>query len=154
MNGVKYQYNQTQAKSFKKYNAKYVELPLPACVGLKVPSDEYFKCYIDAMTTTIFHPVGTCKMGPVIDRNAVVDSKLRVHGVNNLRVIDASIMPKIVSANTVAPTFMIGEMGADFIKKDWLPEDVPRSYTLLYSILSLVIIIIVIIYLVVKLKKL
>jgi Choline dehydrogenase and related flavoproteins len=62
---------------------------------------------------TIFHPVGTCKMGS--DENAVVDDKLRVHGINNLRVIDASIMPNITSGNTNSPTIMIAEKGADMI---------------------------------------
>jgi choline dehydrogenase len=63
--------------------------------------------------TTIFHPVSTCKMGP--DPLAVVDDRLRVHGIAGLRVIDASIMPRITSGNTNAPTYMIAERGAEFI---------------------------------------
>ena len=65
------------------------------------------------MGSTVFHPVGTCRMG--IDANAVLDSELKVNGVRNLRVIDASAMPKITSANTNAPTYLIGEKGADMI---------------------------------------
>lgn len=65
---------------------------------------------------TVFHPVGTCKMGS--DEMAVVDSALRVHGVSGLRVIDSSIMPHLVSGNTNAPTIMVGERGADLIFAD------------------------------------
>jgi choline dehydrogenase len=62
--------------------------------------------------TTIFHPVGTCKMGHCDDALAVVDSQLRVRGIGSLRVIDASVMPTITSGNTNSPTLMIAERGA------------------------------------------
>jgi len=65
--------------------------------------------------TTIFHPVGTAKMGPAADPMAVVDAHLRVHGVEGLRVVDASVMPTITSGNTNAPTLMIAERGAEWL---------------------------------------
>ena len=66
-------------------------------------------------------------MGPKEDEDDVVDSKLRVHGITNLRVVDASIMPKIISGNTTAPTIMIAEKASDMIKKRWLASDYEMS---------------------------
>jgi choline dehydrogenase len=79
-------------------------------------SDEELAQMIRENAETLYHPVGTCKMGPANDSMAVVDSQLRVYGVQGLRVIDASIMPTIVSGNTNAPTIMIAEKAAEMIK--------------------------------------
>jgi choline dehydrogenase len=69
--------------------------------------------------TTIFHPVGTCRMGRPDDPLAVVDSMLRVKGVDKLRIVDASVMPTITSGNTNSPTLMIAEKTAELIARDW-----------------------------------
>jgi choline dehydrogenase len=74
--------------------------------------------------TTIFHPAGTCRMGPATDPTAVVGDDLRVHGMEGLRVIDASIMPMMISANLNASALMIGEKGADMIRGRTPPEPV------------------------------
>lgn len=68
---------------------------------------------------TIYHQCGTNKMGPAYDPEAVVDPRLRVYGIKGLRVVDASVMPQIVSGNTNAAVIMIGEKGSDLIKEDW-----------------------------------
>ncbi|TNF61047.1 MAG: choline dehydrogenase [Burkholderiales bacterium] len=79
-------------------------------------SDEQIEQFIRGHADTIYHPVGTCRMGP--DAGAVVDARLRVHGVDGLRVVDASIMPDVVGGNTNAPTIMIAEKAADMIRAD------------------------------------
>ncbi|MEM7404714.1 MAG: GMC family oxidoreductase N-terminal domain-containing protein [Pseudomonadota bacterium] len=86
--------------------------------GAEVRSEDDLARAAGDLGTTIFHPVGTCKMGP--DPQAVVSDRLAVHGVKNLRVIDASIMPTITSGNTNAPTVMIAEKGAEFVLEDSL----------------------------------
>ncbi|MEH2465792.1 GMC family oxidoreductase [Nostoc sp.] len=85
-----------------------------AAPGADHKSDEALLAYIRETCDTVYHPVGTCKMGT--DSDSVVDSELRVHGIEGLRVVDASIMPTLTTGNTNAPTIMIGEKAADLIK--------------------------------------
>ena len=84
--------------------------------GPEIDSDEALAQVAGDLGTTIFHPVGTCRMGH--DPLAVVDDRLAVHGVSGLRIIDASVMPRITSGNTNAPTVMIAEKGAEFVRED------------------------------------
>lgn len=84
--------------------------------GRDVVSDDDIRHFIRNAAETIYHPVGTCKMGN--DALAVVDSELRIHGLSGLRVVDASIMPMLVGGNTNAPTVMIAEKASDMIKAD------------------------------------
>ena len=86
--------------------------------GERVQTDAEILAYARATVITVFHQSGTCKMGTANDRKAVVDERLRVYGMQGLRVVDASIMPNVISGNTNAPTMMIGEKGAAMIKED------------------------------------
>jgi choline dehydrogenase len=105
--------------------AKYRKREL--CPGPGIKNDEKsLRGYIENNAQTLYHPVGTCKMGPTGDKLAVVDPELRVHGVEGLRVVDASIMPIIPGGNTNAPTIMVAEKAADLIKSGlWKAQQEP-----------------------------
>ena len=109
VDGMRFTRRIMAAKALEKY------APQEFRPGPEIQSDEALERAAGELGTTIFHPVGTCKMGN--DAMAVVDDKLRVRGIERLRVIDASIMPRITSGNTNAPTYVIAEMGARAILK-------------------------------------
>ncbi len=92
--------------------------PVEIYPGPKVNTDEEVLAYCRQTVLTVFHQSCSCKMGTDNDRMAVVDERLRVRGLEGLRVVDASIMPNVVSGNTNAPTMMIAEKGAEMIKAD------------------------------------
>jgi choline dehydrogenase-like flavoprotein len=81
-----------------------------------VKTDDDIRAILRQRVDTVYHPIGTCKMG--VDAMAVVDPRLRVRGLDGLRVIDASIMPDLIGGNTNAPSMMVGEKGADMMKQD------------------------------------
>jgi choline dehydrogenase len=81
--------------------------------------------YVRRTAISYHHQVGTCRMG--VDAEAVVDPRLRVHGLDGLRVADASVMPAVISGNTNAPSLMIGERAADFIAADAAPQSAERT---------------------------
>ena len=93
--------------------AKYA--PEEVKPGVEYQTDDELTRLAGDIGTTIFHPVGTAKMGREDDAMAVVDSRLRVHGISGLRVADASIMPTITSGNTNSPTLMIAEKAAGWL---------------------------------------
>lgn len=113
--------------AFKRYEGDVVRVNIEGCDQIKFDSNDYWECYVRHLSITLYHPVGTAKMGR--DKDAVVDATLKVRGINGLRVADASIMPNIVSANTHAATMMIGEKAADFINQKWLIKStiVPKA---------------------------
>ncbi|KAK0095908.1 hypothetical protein PV326_007066 [Microctonus aethiopoides] len=112
----------SNTKAFQRFNSRIHSTPMPGCESFIFDTYDYWECAIRHFTFTIYHPSGTCKMGPIGDSTAVVDSRLKVHGVKGLRVADASIMPVIVSGNPNAAIIMIGEKASDMIKEDWLKQ--------------------------------
>lgn len=110
---------------------------LPGCEKFAIGSDEFCRCHILSVTMSGIHIASTCKMGSNDDKMAVVDSELRVKGVKGLRVIDASIMPELMTGNTNAATIMIGERGSDLINGKTLRPSLPpfreESEVLQYS---------------------
>ena len=107
MSGFKIMRPLANTKAFAPFVGKEIE------PGPQVKTDEDIRAFIRNRAESLYHPVGSCKMG--VDPMAVVDPRLRVHGVQGLRVADASIMPIIPNGNTNAPCIMIGEKAVDLI---------------------------------------
>lgn len=97
---------------FKNSSLEVADLGVEQCKRIPFASPKYWECFVLNMASTLYHPVGTCAMGP----DGVVDEDLLVRGLKNLRVVDASVMPTIVSGNTYATVAMIAERAADIIK--------------------------------------
>ncbi|KAF5272022.1 hypothetical protein FQR65_LT05003 [Abscondita terminalis] len=108
-----------KTKAFEAHKPEFVRLDLENCRRFVSDSDDYWKCAFKDIATTLYHLTGTCKMGRVNDRDAVVDPRLRVRGIKGLRVADASIIPSMISCNINAAVIMIGQKASDMIKEDW-----------------------------------
>lgn len=108
-----------QTKALARAGFTVEDLPLSECSCHRKLTRSYWECALRHVTTSLQHPVGTCKMGAADDEDSVVDPRLRVRGVSRLRVVDASVMPTIVAGSTFAPTVMIGEKAAHMLRQDW-----------------------------------
>ncbi|CAL1540400.1 unnamed protein product [Lymnaea stagnalis] len=106
----------SRTKTMADIGTHEVDKKFSLCDQHEYDSKDYWTCVIRSRPLTVYHPVGTCKMGSADDVTAVVDPELRVKGLTGLRVADASVMPYIVSGNTNAATVMIGEVAADLIQ--------------------------------------
>lgn len=109
-----------QSSSFDEFRGREI------ASGAEVQNDEEIEVYIQDASSTVYHPVGTCKMGA--DKMAVVDPELEVRGIDELRVVDAPIMPMTTTGNTSASTIMIGEKATDFIKASRTRQTLMTQY--------------------------
>ncbi|KAG5878246.1 hypothetical protein JTB14_004275 [Gonioctena quinquepunctata] len=105
-----------ETEAFQKINAKFQARALPACKEFQPFSRDFWFCSLKYLSFDIFHPMGTCSMGPDPTKGADVNNKCKVHGFENLRVADTSVFPSTTSGNPVAVCVMIGVMVADSIK--------------------------------------
>lgn len=119
LGGIKEAIRIASTPAMQKLGTRIHDIPLPQCAHLHFGTDDYWRCSIRTLSCTLHHQVNSCRMGPNTDPTAVVDSKLRVHGIKRLRVADCSIVPQPITAHTNAVSFMIGEKLADILKAKW-----------------------------------
>lgn len=117
--GIRYVQALAETEPFQRFGARIHRARYPTCHKLKFDSDAYWECAVRTLTATLHHQIATCRMGPRGDPRAVVDPELRVHGIQRLRVVDSSIIPRTTCAHTHAPAVMISEKAADMIKASW-----------------------------------
>ncbi|CAH1645644.1 unnamed protein product [Spodoptera littoralis] len=116
--GLKMASKVVKTNFFKSIRGFLGRMNWPACNVFELDSEGYWECVSMNLVTSMSHLVGTCKMGPDPE-SAVVNSRLKVHGVSHLRVVDASVMPEITSGNINAPCIMVAERAAEFIKEEY-----------------------------------
>lgn len=115
LHGIKETIRISQAPAMQRLGARLNDLPIPGCEHLHFGSDNYWRCSIRNMGSSLHHQVATCKMGPQGDKTAVVSPELLVYGIQNLRVADCSVIPRPLTGHTNAVSFMIGEKLADML---------------------------------------
>ncbi|CAH0701331.1 unnamed protein product [Spodoptera exigua] len=118
VDGIKMATKILETPYFKMINAFLGRMDVPECNEYELDSEDYWRCICVNLVTSIFHPMGSCKMGTDIS-TSVVNSRLQVHGVSNLRVIDAGIFPSTISGNINGACIMVGERGSELIKEDY-----------------------------------
>ncbi|KYN16224.1 PREDICTED: glucose dehydrogenase [FAD, quinone]-like [Trachymyrmex cornetzi] len=119
IDGIKAAISVGRTKAMKHFGSRLSNDTFPGCENNEYDSYDYWECAMRTASLTIYHYTGTCKMAPKEDPTAVVDPRLKVIGIQGLRVADGSIMPEIISGHTNVPIFMIAEKLADMIKEDW-----------------------------------
>ncbi|XP_011053047.1 PREDICTED: glucose dehydrogenase [FAD, quinone]-like [Acromyrmex echinatior] len=117
--GIRTALNFGETKVMKALNSQLLNITYTECHDYEYDSNAYWECMLRILTSTLYHFSGTCKMGAKGDSTAVVDPKLKVIGIQGLRVADASIMPEIISGHLNIPIYMIAEKAADMIKEEW-----------------------------------
>lgn len=108
-----------ETPSMQKYNSTIIKVSLPVCRVYPYGTDDFWRCMVINLADTVHHFGGTCKMGPADDQSSVVGPDLKVHGIQNLRVADCSVIPVSLSGHTNAPAYMIGEKASDIIKQHY-----------------------------------
>uniref|UniRef100_A0A0A1XFA2 Glucose dehydrogenase [acceptor] n=1 Tax=Zeugodacus cucurbitae TaxID=28588 RepID=A0A0A1XFA2_ZEUCU len=122
MRAIRFQEQLLQTAAYRAMNASLIHPIIEECADFETQSDDYWRCYIKYFSCTTYHQSGTVKMAPETDETSCVNPRLRLRGMDNVRVVDASIMPRVPSANTNAATVMIAEKAADLIREDWQDE--------------------------------
>ncbi|XP_062554443.1 glucose dehydrogenase [FAD, quinone]-like [Armigeres subalbatus] len=117
--GIKEALRLIETPVMKSIGARIIDTPVPSCTRFTFGDDDYWKCLVRSLASTLHHQVGTCRMGPDDDPQAVVSPQLLVHGVEKLRVVDASVMPYVITGHTQAAVYMIAEKASDMIKHHW-----------------------------------
>ena len=119
VDGLKLCIQLANTPALQKYNYTIDKTPVTGCESHEFASDEYFECVIRRNTGAENHQAGSCKMGPAEDPMAVVDNNLKVHGVKNVRVVDASFFPVNPNSNPTSVIIMAAEKISDVIKEAW-----------------------------------